>query len=69
VNRPVPERPRPEIVVQFRDGTSQTFANLAVLWWYPPEAWRTGELVRVDVPELPVREIVGWSADAPLDPP
>jgi predicted membrane protein DUF2079 len=69
ITRAVPERPRPEVTVQLRDGGRQTFDNLAVLWWYPPEAWRVGELVRVDVPELPLREIVGWIADAPLDPP
>jgi hypothetical protein len=69
ITRPVPERPRPELLVRFRDGGRQTFANLPVLWWYPPEAWRTGELVRVDVTELPIRETIGWEADAPLDPP
>jgi uncharacterized membrane protein len=69
VTRPVPERPRPEVAVQLRDGERQTFGNLAVLWWYPPEVWRPGELIRVDVPELPIRGVVGWTAEAPLDPP
>ena len=69
VRRPVPERPRPEITVRFRDGTDQTFANATVLWWYPPERWQPDELVRIDVPGLPVREVVDWQAAAPLDPP
>jgi hypothetical protein len=65
----VPERPRPAITVTFRDGTRQTFENLPILWWYPPESWPIGEMVRLDVPGLPWREIAGWTADVPLDPP
>jgi hypothetical protein len=68
VRRPVPERPRPAIAVRYRDGTQQTFDDLPVLWWYPPERWRPGEAIRLDVPNLPLREVVDWQADAPLDP-
>ncbi len=69
VRRAVPERPRPSIEVRFRDGTRQTFDNLPVLWWYPPERWRPGETIRLDVARLTAHEVVGWEADAPLDPP
>ena len=69
VRRPVPERPRPALTVQYRDGKRQTFDNLPILWWYPPEQWRIGELVKMDVPGLPLHEVVGWEATAPLDPP
>jgi uncharacterized membrane protein len=69
IRRAVPERPRPELTVTLRDGTQQRFSNLPVLWWYPPEQWQVDELVRIDVPGLPTREVVGWEAAAPLDPP
>jgi alpha-D-xyloside xylohydrolase len=69
VRRPVPERPRPQLTVWFRDGTNQTFDNQPVLWWYPPERWRQNEAVGVDVPGLALRDVVGWEADAPNDPP
>jgi hypothetical protein len=69
VRRSVPERPRPQLTVAFRDGTQQTFSNLPVLWWYPPEQWDVDERVRIDVPGLPTREVTGWEAAAPLDPP
>jgi len=68
VRRSVPERPRPALTVQFRDGKQHTFDDLPMLWWYPPEQWRIGELVKVDVPGLPLREVVGWEATAPFDP-
>jgi len=68
VTRPVPERPRPSMTVRFRDGTRQLFDNEPVLWWYPPERWRPGELIRLNVEGLSAREVVGWEADAPLDP-
>ena len=69
VHRPVPERPRPAMTVRFLDGSVQVFHNLPVMWWYPPEHWDRGELVRVDIPGLTAHQVVGWEASAPLDPP
>ena len=69
VRRPVPERPRPSVTVRFRDGTQQVFDNQPILWWYPPERWQPGELVRFTIPGLTVRDVVGWEASAPPDPP
>ncbi|MGE3272794.1 MAG: DUF2079 domain-containing protein, partial [Chloroflexota bacterium] len=66
---PLPERPRPVITVRFQDGHEQDFENLPVLWWYPPEAWQPGELVRIDVRGLALRNVVGWHVSAPADPP
>jgi hypothetical protein len=69
IRRAVPERPRPQLTVTLHDGSQQTFSNLPVLWWYPPEQWGIDERVRIDVPGLPTREVTGWEAAAPLDPP
>jgi uncharacterized membrane protein len=68
IRGPVPERPRPAISVRFSDGTVQTFGNLPVLWWYPPEAWHPGEPVRIDVPGLTAHQVIAWEGSAPLDP-
>jgi len=48
--------------VQLSDGTTLATSDLAGLWWYPPKRWQAGETLTVDVPDVPLRRFVGWSA-------
>ncbi len=66
-DRPPVMRLRPSIDVAMRDGSRQQFYDLPTVWWYPPERWRPGEHVRIDVPSLPLREVVGWTARVVVD--
>ncbi|MCC7104053.1 MAG: glycoside hydrolase family 31 protein, partial [Chloroflexi bacterium] len=58
-------QPRPRIQIGFRDGSTSEFSDFAALWWYPPERWRVGELVKLDLDGLPLRQVAGWQALVP----
>ncbi|MBA2448256.1 MAG: DUF2079 domain-containing protein [Chloroflexi bacterium] len=66
-NEPI-DRPRPTLDVYLKDGTRQRFFDLPTIWWYPPEQWRPGELIRIDVPGLPLREVNRWEAHVATEP-
>ncbi|HYU18938.1 MAG TPA: DUF2079 domain-containing protein [Chloroflexota bacterium] len=65
----VHDRPRPSLHAFMKDGTEQRFHDLPTVWWYPPEQWRPGELVRIDVGGLPLREVVRWEAEVRVESP
>jgi uncharacterized membrane protein len=41
-------------------GQSRCDGDLAGLWWYPLERWRPGELVTLEVPNVPVQRFESW---------
>ncbi len=36
--------------------------DVASLWWLPPDRWIPGQPVTVDIPDVPLRRFVSWSA-------
>ncbi len=58
----LPDWVSPTVRVQLSDGTTLATSDLAGLWWYPPEQWQAGEVVTIDVPGVPLRQFVSWSA-------
>jgi uncharacterized membrane protein len=60
--QPLPAGTRLEFWIDRRDGQRQHVWDVADLWWDPPERWRPGAAVRVDVPDVPVRQFQSWQA-------
>jgi uncharacterized membrane protein len=59
-NQTLPPGTRLEFWIDQRDGQSVHRWDLAELWWNPPEAWKPGLAVSVDVPDVPLRQFVSW---------
>ncbi len=53
---------RLEFRVDLRDGQQLHVWDVADLWWNPPDHWKPGEAVTVDVPDIPVRQFASWQA-------
>jgi uncharacterized membrane protein len=51
-----------DFFVNLRDGERVHLGDIAPLWWNPPEQWPIDQPITVDVPGIPVREFVSWSA-------
>lgn len=64
--RPVPAGTRLAIVFDLRDGGQLRAWDVAALWWNPPERWATAHTVRVDIPNVPVRQVAAWQVE--IDP-
>jgi hypothetical protein len=67
VQSPLPGRARPSFDVYFRDGSQQHRYDLETLWWFPPEQWLQGEFVRIDVRDVSLRDVAGWSTRVVLE--
>ncbi len=48
--------------LSLRDGQQMHVWDIAPLWWNPPGQWTPGQLVTVDVPDVPIRQFVSWQA-------
>jgi hypothetical protein len=59
-NGPLPDWVRPAFRFDLRDGRQIDGGDAPTLWWYPPERWLPGELVRIDVPSVPYHRITNW---------
>lgn len=66
-NRPLPSGRRPVALFDLSSGEQLRIWDVAALWWYPPDRWQPGEIVRVDVPNVPIRRVAGWHVDVQLD--
>jgi uncharacterized membrane protein len=42
------------------DGQAQRVWDVAPLWWYPPERWAPGEVITIDVPNVPIHQFRSW---------
>jgi hypothetical protein len=62
LDRPLPRGTRLDFWVRLSTGEQLHIWDIAPLWWNPPDEWPVGEPVSVDVPEIPVRTFVSWSA-------
>jgi uncharacterized membrane protein len=62
VDRRPPPGARLEFELTLDDGEQWRAWDLAPLWWYPPERWTPGEVVSIDVPNVPVRRFGSWRA-------
>jgi alpha-glucosidase (family GH31 glycosyl hydrolase)/uncharacterized membrane protein len=62
-NGPVPYWVRPAFRFDLRDGQQIDGADAPSLWWYPPERWLPGELVRITVPSVPLHRVIAWRVD------
>jgi hypothetical protein len=60
--RPLPKGTHLEFWIDRRDGQRQHAWDVADLWWNPPERWRPGAAVSVDVADVPVRQFQSWQA-------
>lgn len=60
---PVPSGTWVEIDARLIGGGRSRISDIAGMWWYPPDQWRPGEQVRVEV-EVPFRGVTEWSARA-----
>ena len=61
-DQPLPRGTRLEFWIDLRSGERVHVWDIAPLWWNPPDEWPTHQAVTVDVPDVPVREFVSWSA-------
>jgi uncharacterized membrane protein len=61
-DRPLPSGTRLEFWITLRSGELLHAWDIAPLWWNPPDQWPANQPVTVDVPDVPVREFVSWSA-------
>jgi uncharacterized membrane protein len=62
IGQPLPSGTRLEFWVNLRSGERMHIWDIAPLWWNPPDRWTIGRPVTVDVPDVPLREFVSWSA-------
>jgi hypothetical protein len=44
------------------DGQQRHVWDIAALWWNPPEQWRPGQPITIDVPDVPIRQFASWQA-------
>jgi hypothetical protein len=61
--RPLPTGPHPVAVLDLRDGERVRLSDVATLWWQPPDDWAPGDVVQVDLPGVPIRQLAGWRID------
>ncbi len=61
-DQPLAAGTRLEFDLTFKSGETHHVWDIAGLWWNPPDQWRAGQPVTVDVPDVPVREFASWSA-------
>ncbi|HEY3061678.1 MAG TPA: DUF2079 domain-containing protein [Chloroflexota bacterium] len=59
-NTPLPPGTRLEFVIDLQ-GEQRTVWDVAALWWYPPERWLPGQVVSVDISDVPARRFLSWS--------
>ena len=62
IDQPLPSSTRLEFTINLRSGEQLRIWDIAPLWWDPPDQWPANQPVNVDVPDVPVREFVSWSA-------
>jgi len=60
--QPLPSDTRLDFWLSLRDGQQMHVWDIAPLWWNPPGQWTPGQLVTVDVPDVPIRQFVSWQA-------
>jgi len=60
---PLPAGTRPTFRIDLAGGDQLRVWDVADLWWNPPDRWRPGESVTVDVPNVPMRRFSSWTAD------
>ena len=58
---PVPSGAWVELDLELVGGRKTRVSDIAANWWYPPERWAPGEMVRLEV-AVPFRGLAGWSA-------
>jgi uncharacterized membrane protein len=60
----VDRRPAAGASLQFElevsDDQSLRVWDIAPLWWYPPERWTPGQVITIDVPNVPIRQFRSW---------
>jgi hypothetical protein len=62
VGRRFPPGTRLSFELTLRNGEVRSVADLACVWWYPPERWQSGEVLTLDVPDVPVHDFLSWRA-------
>jgi alpha-D-xyloside xylohydrolase len=62
---PLPAAAWPRFHFDLRTGEWLSQWDLAALWWYPPERWRPGERIRIDVPNIPLQSMTAWVVEVP----
>jgi hypothetical protein len=60
--QPLPAGTRLAFDFELTDGERLEAADLAPLWWRPPEHWTPGVPVAVDVPGVPMQVLADWQA-------
>jgi uncharacterized membrane protein len=58
--RPLPPATHPVVVLDLADGEELRLSDVAALFWLPPPDWPPGQLVQVDVPGIPIRQLRSW---------
>jgi len=61
-NRVLSHEVRPDFWFDLSDGRQVHVGDVAAVWWYPPERWIPGEVVQIDVPNVPLGGVSGWRA-------
>jgi uncharacterized membrane protein len=61
-DQPLPDGTHLDFWLTLRSGEQVHVWDIAPLWWNPPQRWPTNQAVTVDVPDVPVRSFVSWSA-------
>jgi uncharacterized membrane protein len=61
-DQPLPTGTRLEFWINLNTGGQIHAWDVASLWWNPPDQWPTDQRVTVDVPNVPERSFVSWSA-------
>jgi uncharacterized membrane protein len=61
-DQPLPSGTRLEFWINLKSGEQLHVWDIAPLWWNPPDHWPANQPVTVDVPDVPVRNFVSWSA-------
>jgi hypothetical protein len=61
-DQPLPSGTRLQYWINLNSGEQLHVWDIAPLWWNPPSRWPPGQPITVDVPNVPVRSFVSWSA-------
>jgi uncharacterized membrane protein len=61
-DQPLPPGTQLDFQIDLNSGARLHAWDLASLWWNPPDQWPRGQPVTVDVPNIPERSFVSWSA-------
>ena len=59
----LPEGERPQFWITLSTGETLHRWDIADLWWNPPDQWPIDQPVTIDVPDIPERTFVSWSAN------